>query len=136
MSSRVSFANNKKHFNVLRLDCYSHCQFLRKYRKIYMDFVEANVTWCQYCLVVVDRLTKYAHLVGLKHSSDAFKVAAVFIKEVVRLYVFPTSIISDLDRIFLSTFWRELFKLHGTTLKKSTSYHPKPTANRRLSKKA
>lgn len=25
----------------------------------------------------------------------------------------------------MSTFWKELFKLHGTALKKSTSYHPK-----------
>ncbi|GJS08273.1 ty3-gypsy retrotransposon protein [Tanacetum coccineum] len=28
------------------------------------------------------------------------------------------------DRVFLSHFWRELFKLQGTNLKRSSSYHP------------
>ncbi|KAJ9546302.1 hypothetical protein OSB04_018845 [Centaurea solstitialis] len=27
-------------------------------------------------------------------------------------------------KVFLSQFWRELFRLHGTTLKRSSSYHP------------
>lgn len=63
--------------------------------------------------------------IGLKHPFDAFTVASVFMREIVRLHGFPASIISDRDIIFLSTFWKELFKLHGTALKKSTSYHPK-----------
>ena len=36
----------------------------------------------------------------------------------------PTSIILDRDRIFLSHFWKEIFKLQGTVLKRSTTYHP------------
>ncbi|KAL8115725.1 hypothetical protein AgCh_022282 [Apium graveolens] len=41
-----------------------------------------------------------------------------------RLHGFPGSIISDRDRIFLNSFWKELFRLHNTEIKRSTSYHP------------
>lgn len=59
-------------------------------------------------LVVVDRLSKYAH----------------FVKEVVRLHGFPSSIVSNRDRIFMSIFWWELFHLQNTTQKKHRVSYP------------
>lgn len=65
-----------------------------------MDFIKALSKSGGYdtVLVVVDRLTKFAQ-------------AAVFVKEVVRLHGFPSSIVSDRDKIFMSTFWSELYRL-------------------------
>lgn len=46
-------------------------------------------------LVVVDRLSKYAHYVGLRHPFKAISVVALFDHEMVRLHGVPYAIISD-----------------------------------------
>ena len=48
----------------------------------------------------------------------------LFVKEVVRLHGFPKTIVSDGDRLVMSNFWAEIFKLVGTKLRYSTAYHP------------
>ncbi|PKI56536.1 hypothetical protein CRG98_023062 [Punica granatum] len=52
------------------------------------------------------------------------RIAEVFIRGIVRLHGIPESVVMDRDRIFMSSFWRELFKFHGTKLKMSSAYHP------------
>lgn len=75
-------------------------------------------------LVVVDRLTKYAHFMGLKTDYTSKSVAELFMANVVKLHGMPKSIVSDRDRVFTSKFWQHLFQLQGTTLAMSSAYHP------------
>lgn len=73
-------------------------------------------------LVVVDRLSKYAHFIASSHPYSAKGIAEVLVQNVVKLHGISKFIVSDRDRIFISAFWRELFKLQSTQLKMSSSY--------------
>lgn len=74
--------------------------------------------------VVVDRLRKYAHFIPLSYPFIASDVAQVFLENIYKLHELPSTIISDIDKVFLSLFWKELFKLLQVKLHMSTKYHP------------
>nr|KYP59807.1 hypothetical protein KK1_015248 [Cajanus cajan] len=57
-------------------------------------------------LVVVDKLSKYAHFVSLKHPYALKKVVKLFVKEEIRLHGITKLIVND------------------TKLKMSSFYHP------------
>jgi hypothetical protein len=73
---------------------------------------------------VVDRLSKYAHFTSLAHPYIASKVSQLFVSNIIKLHGMPTSIVSDRDPTSTNAFWKELFRMQGTTLKMSTNYHP------------
>jgi hypothetical protein len=76
-------------------------------------------------LVIVDHFTKYPQFFfALSHPYLAKKNAEEFVTGIIKLYDVPWSIVNDRDIIFISSFWREFFKLQGTELKTSSSYHP------------
>ena len=76
-----------------------------------MGFIEGlpNSNGHYVIMVVVDRLSKYAHFIHLKHSYTTVTVAKAFVSNVVRFHGIPTSIVSDKDKVFTSTFWQTLF---------------------------
>ena len=72
-------------------------------------------------MVVVDRLSKYSYSITLKHPFTAKRVVEVFTDRIISKHDIPKSIISDKDKIFISNFWKELFAILGTVLKKKYS---------------
>lgn len=91
-----------------------------------MDFVEGLPMSRGYSciMVVVDKLTRYAHFIPLAHPFSAIQVASIFMQQIYKHHGLPYAIVSDRDRVFTSTLWRELFKLAGTELRMSSAYHP------------
>jgi hypothetical protein len=75
-------------------------------------------------MVIVDRLTKYAHFCALSHPFKASTVATAFMETVQKLHGSPKIIVSDRDPIFTRHFWTELFSCLCTQLAHSSSYHP------------
>jgi hypothetical protein len=75
-------------------------------------------------MVVVDRLLKYAHFCALQHPFTTSMVAQIFMYKVFKIHGMPHSIVSNRDPTFTRNFWQELFKLQGTQLHLSTTYHP------------
>lgn len=96
------------------------------WQMILMDFVEGLPrSGSANCLmVVVDRFSKFAHFIPLLHPFIAQQVAQKFLDHVYRLHGMPTHIVSDRDRIFTSTFRKELFRMAQTTLSMSSAYDP------------
>jgi hypothetical protein len=77
-----------------------------------------------FIFVEVDRLTKFVHFFSIATDYSAVQVVDLFFWEVFRLHGLPKTIVSDRENGFMSTFWKELFRLVGTALTPSTSYHP------------
>jgi len=100
---------------------------LMKWESISMDFVTGLPTirsGYNSIFVVVDRLTKVAHLIPVKVTFSAMDIAKIFIKEIFRLHGLPRRIVSDRDAKFTSRFWTAFFEAVGTSLNLSTAYHP------------
>jgi hypothetical protein len=98
-----------------------------KWDDISMDFITGLLTtqkghdsiW-----VIVDRLTKTAHFLPDKTDYRPPQYAEKYIAEIVRLHSIPKTIVSDRGSQFTAHFWEHLHNGLGTSLIRSTAYHP------------
>ena len=92
-----------------------------------MDFMTL-LQWTQWrhdaVWVIVDRLTKSSHFLVVWMTFTLEKFFQLYIREIVRLYGVPISIVSDTDTKFTTHFWKSFQKAMGTQLTMSTNFHP------------
>ena len=88
----------------------------QRWEEISMDFItgipksEGKDT----ILVMVNKLTKYAHFYCIQTTYKASQIAEVFSKVIQKLHGIPKVVVSDRDPKFISNFWMGLFKTLGT----------------------
>jgi len=98
-----------------------------KWEQISMDFVTGlprTSTGHDAIWVIVDRLTKSAHILLIRVDYTLERLARIYIQEIIRLHGIPLLIVSNRDSMFTSRFWRAFQKVLGTELQMSTAYHP------------
>ncbi|KAF2322152.1 hypothetical protein GH714_007920 [Hevea brasiliensis] len=105
----------------------------RPWESISMDFIVGllKVNRLGNIMVVVDKLNKYAIFIPASVQFDVREAARLFFKGVVKYWGLLRTIISDRDARFTGMFWTELFRLRGTELNFSTSFHPQIDDKRR-----
>ena len=92
-----------------------------------MDFISGfprtarghNAVW-----VIVNRLTKSAHFLGMETIDMTETLSQLYIHEIARLHGVPLSIVSDRDSRFVVRFWESLQQAMGTELRFITPFHP------------
>jgi len=92
-----------------------------------MDFVGAlpkTVKGFDSIWVIVDRLTNSAHFIPIKIGMSVARLVEIYIEQIVKLHGIPSSIVSDRDPMYISTFWESLQASLGTKLRLSSAYHP------------
>ena len=74
-------------------------------------------------MVLVDKLSNYAHFILMKSTYKVVNVSEIFLKEIFQLHGVPKMVISDLDVKFTSNFWKSLFAGLETKINFNTRYH-------------
>ena len=78
----------------------------QRWEEISIDFITGlpNSKGKSVIMVVVDRLTKYAHFCAVSHPFKANIVATTFMDTIQKLHGNPKVIVSDKDPIFTGNF--------------------------------
>jgi hypothetical protein len=103
------------------------------FQHLTMDFIEGlpKSEDKDTILVVVDKLTKYAHFISLSHPFTTKTMVQIFLDHIFKLHGLPVVIITDRDRIFTSQLWQDLLKSLNVKLKFSSAITPKLMDNLR-----
>ena len=93
-----------------------------------MDFVggfaPARRTGRTYCLVMVDKFSKYVTLEPVSEDVTAEETANILLRRIIAPFGSPVKIISDRGPQFTAAVWREVLTIMGTSVALAASHHP------------
>ena len=97
----------------------------RPWKSISMDFITdlPLSEGADAILIVIDRLTKMAHLRPCTKDMDAKQFQEMSLREIFRLHGLPRDIITDRGSICTSDLWKETTKKLGIERRLSTAFH-------------
>ncbi len=75
-------------------------------------------------LVMIDKLTKYSHIIACKEKITAEQLKYIVLNRLIRYHDIPKELISDRDKLFTSNYWKTFIPMLGTRLRMSTAYYP------------
>ena len=98
----------------------------QRWRNISVDFIGPLVPSNGYdtIMVVVDRLSKMRHIIGVHSQMTASELAKLFTKEVWKHHGLPDSIVSDRGSLFVAELWKAICHRLRISNDLSTSFHP------------
>ncbi len=74
-------------------------------------------------LVMVNKLTKYSHIIACKEKCTAEQLRYIVLDRLIRYHDIPKGLINDRDKLFTSNYWKTLIPMLGTRLRMSTVYY-------------
>ncbi len=86
-----------------------------------MDLPVSDGNTC--ILVIIDRFSKFYHLIPLAGLPSALQTAELLFNQVVRYYGIPEDIVFHRGPQFISRVWKAFFSLLGVTVSLSSGYH-------------
>lgn len=99
-----------------------------RWTDVTMDFITGIPTTINtgynMIMVLVDRMTKMAHMIPCKKTATASECARMFIDHCFKHHGVPKRLVSDKDIRFMNRFWYTVHFMLGTSLLFSTTNHP------------
>ena len=120
----LSLQNNQ---HDLQQNYYSHYQFQSQNGKSEIDFITSLPQTSRnnnMILVVINQLSKRAHLIPTVEEITAQGIASLFPNNVFKHHGLAKVIASDRDPRFTSEFWKEPTSMIGIDLHLTSGYHP------------
>ncbi|GKA25893.1 putative reverse transcriptase domain-containing protein [Tanacetum coccineum] len=98
-----------------------------KWEKITIDFVTKlprTTKKHDAISIIVDRLTKSAHFIPIQENMPVYKLAKIYVNEIVARHGVPVSIVSDRDGRFTLNFWQDFQEELGMSYHASIKIPP------------